>query len=336
MYEYPRHNSTGQKQHTNPRARLKQWEAREVCGHVWCFGKHREAGRRVYRQTLASATVLRDIWTTDEEQRLNTEIEQAAEPGLEQLTEGTEPCLDADQRQAVARYLMSLFRRGWQELAAQPERLRLKTERLETKIRDAGFRSDALDELRACIAELRTYPPGRPMPIEIVSDAIAAMRWTVLECPDATFVNSDSPVQIVPSVIIRRNCELTTPLTPTRALVCDWGVPQPWIAVRTATPAEVAAVNSRTAGGAESFVYLARSLDEESMLQATNGPALGRIHDFQGRRFVPWRHRVSIELGARLILDGCEEDTLALVEYLKDVASQWGQLLDKHENSQSI
>ena len=245
---YPRNNTTGQDQHTNPKARLKLWEAREVRGDVWYYGKQREPGRRVRRQTVVSATVLQGVWTEEAEGRLNTEIEQPVESGLAQLSETRAPSLDTVQRQAVARYLMSLFRRGWRELAAQPERLRPEISRLETLIEEAGSVPEAVDVLRANIADLATCPPARPFPIEEVSDVIAAMRWTVLECTNASFFNGDTPVQIVPCAIASQDCELTFPLSPSRALVCDWGIPRPWTALQPVTAVEVAEVNRRTAG----------------------------------------------------------------------------------------
>ena len=99
---YPRHNTTGQRQHTNPRAQLRRWKAPESNGLIWCYTKQPGPGRRIHRQTIASATVLRRIWTEDEEHRLNREVEQPAASALKQLTETLQPSLRRHERQAVA------------------------------------------------------------------------------------------------------------------------------------------------------------------------------------------------------------------------------------------
>lgn len=327
LRKYPQHNATGQKQHTNPKSRLKLWEADEVQGDIWCYSKEGNPGNRIRRRPLASATVLRGIWSPTLEQRLNTEIEQAAEAGLRTLTEDPAPHLDGTRRRTVAEYLLSLFRRGWQEIAAVPERLRPEIGSLERLIEDAGFKPEEARALLSDIAKLGAHPPGRPLPIKEVSAVIAAMRWTVLECPDPLFLNGDSPVQIVPSAIVSRRCELTIPLSPTRALVGDWGVPQPWTTLRVATPAEVAAVNRRTVQGAKCYVYLTHRLSEQVVISLLDGPAGASVNaDGSGRRQVPWRHRVSMQLGAGQILDGLEEEKLALVKRLREVASLHGLL----------
>ena len=333
MNKHPRHNTTGQKQHTNPKARLKLWESKEVRGHIWCYGKQREPGRRVHRQTVASATVLHGIWDSEDEDRLNTEIEQPAESGLEQLSEAPVPCLERDQRQAVAKYLMSLFRRGWQELAAQPQRLRPEITRLEALIEAVGFAPAAMEALGANIAELAEHPPGRPFPIETVSDVLAAMRWTVLECRHGSFITGDSPVQITPDAIANRDCEVTMPLSPSRALVCDWGIPQPWTAVRAAAAAEASEVNRRTAHAAENCIYFACSPEEDDVLEVLNGRARTRIHEENGTRGVPRRHRVTMELGRRQIVEGRGEENRELVEQLRELASSSGLVTGSEDPS---
>lgn len=123
MLRYPRHKARGQRQHTNPQARLRLWEAPDWADEIWCYRKEPGPGRRIYRQPIASATVLRSIWTEEDEERLNREVEQPAEAGLERLVGAAAHRLSDPERRAVARYLASLFRRGWKELAAQPERV---------------------------------------------------------------------------------------------------------------------------------------------------------------------------------------------------------------------
>ena len=331
MSTYPRHNTTGQRQHTNPRARLRRWEAPESNGLIWCYTKQPGPGRRIYRQTISSATVLRRIWTEDEEHRLNSEVEQPAASVLKQLTETLQPSLRRHERQAVARYVMSLFRRGWQELSAQPQRLQSEVARLKAMVRAAGFSPEALHALEANIADLAKHPPGRPLPIHRVGDVLAAMRWTVLRCPDPMFINGDSPVQIVPQVIVNPDSELTLPLSPTRALICDWGVPRTSTAIRTATAAQVLEVNRRTIQGAERHIYFANRPAESELLELLDGGPRPRILDEKGARVVPRKHRRNMELDARRILRGREKENMELIEQLKEFEAGSGLIVRDDE-----
>ncbi len=324
MSAYPQHNTTGQRQHTNPRARLRAWKAPESEGQVWCYSKQPRPERRIYRQTIASATVLRGIWTEEEEERSNTEVEQPAAPGLACLTDSLQPTLRKHDRQAVARYMMSMFRRGWQELTAQPKRLRPEVAQLRTMIHTAGFSPEALHVLEAEIADLSECPPGRPLPIRRVADVMAAMRWTVLRCSDPMFVNGDSPVQIVPHVIINPESEVTLPLSPTRVLICDWGFPRPPITIRVATDAEVLEVNRRTAMGAEQYVYFADRPTDNAVREFLDGGPRRRILDDSDRRAVPRKHRRSMERDARRILSGRERENIELVEHLRNLEAADG------------
>lgn len=331
---YPRHNTTGQRQHTNPRARLRAWEASEAEGQIWCYRKQSGPGRPIYLQTIASATVLHGIWTEEEEDRSNTEVEQPAASGLECLTDSLQPSLDRHDRQAVAGYMMSLFRRGWQELTAQRKRLQPEVEQLIAMIRTAGFSSEALRVLEAEIAGLSEHPPGRPLPIRRVTEVMAAMRWAVLRCPDPIFVNSDSPVQIVPHVIIDPESEVTLPLSPMRALVCDWGFPRPPITIRGATDAEVLEVNRRTASGTERYVYFANRPMENAVRKLLDDGPRRRILDDGGRRAVPPKHRRNMERDARQILRGCKRENMELVERFREAEAASG-LAVRHDDPKS-
>ena len=334
MSVYPRHNTTGQRQHTNPKARLRAWEAPESEGQIWCYRIQPGPGRRIHQQTIASATVLRHIWTEDEEDRSNTEVEQPAASGLKQLTKALHPNLRRHDRQAVAGYMMSLSRRGWQELAAQPQRLRSEVAQLEAMIHTAEFSPEALHALEAEIANLSKHPPGRPLPIRQVSDVMAAMRWTVLSCSDPMFVNGDSPVQIVPHVIVNPKSEVTLPLSPTRALICDWGFPRPLIAIRTATVGEVLEVNRRTALGAEQYIYFADRPAENAVRELLDGGPRPRILDGKGRRAVPRKHRRNMERDARRVLRGRKRENMELVERLRELEAASG-LVVRHDDPAS-
>lgn len=331
MSAYPRHNTTGQRQHTNPAARLRGWEAPESEGLIWCYRKQPGPGRRIYRQRIASATVLRAIWTEDEEHRSNSEVEQPAASGLEQLTETLQPSLRRHERQAVAGYMMALFRRGWQELAAQPQRLRPEVAQLTAMIHAAEFSPEALHALQENIADLSKHPPGRPLPIPRVSDVMAAMRWTVLCCPDSLFVNGDSPVQIVPHVIINPESEVTLPLSPTRTLICDWGFPRPSIAIRAATGAEVLMVNCRTASGAEQYVYFADRPAEKDVRELLDDRSRLRIIDDKGRRTVPRKHRRDMERDVQRILRKRKKEDLELLEQMKLLEASSGLLVREND-----
>ena len=331
MSAYPRHNTTGQRQHTNPRARLRGWEAPESEGLIWCYGKQPGPGRRIRRHTIASATALRGIWTEDEEDCSNTEVEQPAASGLEQLTETLQPSLRRHARQAVAKYMMSLFRRGWQELAAQPQRLRPEVAQLTAMIQTAGFSPEAVRILEENIVDLSKHPPGRPLPIRQISGVMAAMRWTVLQCPAPMFVNGDSPVQIVPHVIVKPESEVTFPLSPTRALICDWGFPRPSITIRTATAAEVSEVNRRTAVGAECYIYFANRPAENDLHALLDGQPRQRILDDKVRRDVPRKHRRNMELNARRILRGRKKENMELIEQLKELEATSGLVVRDDE-----
>ena len=331
MHAYPRYNTTGQRQHTNPRAQLRAWEAPESEGEIWCYRKQPGPGRTIYRQTIASATVRRGIWTEEEEQLSNTAVEQPAASGLECLTELLQPSLLRHERQAVAGYMMSLFRRGWRELAALPQRLQPEVAQLRATIRSAGFSPEALHALEAEIADHSRHPRGRPLPIRQVSDVMTAMRWTVLRCSDPMFVNSDSPVQIVPYVIIDPESEVTLPLSPTRALICDWGFPRPPIAIRVATDAEVVEVNRRTASGAEQYVYFADRPTDTAVRELLDGGPRPRILDDKGHRAVPQKHRRDMERHARRILRGRKRENMEFVEHLKELEAAGG-LTVRHDD----
>ena len=331
MSDYPRHNTSGQRQHTNPRARLRAWEVPESEGQIWCYRKQPGRGRPIYRQKIATATVLRGIWTEEEEERSNTEVEQPAASGLECLTESLQPSLRRHERKAVAGYMMSLFRRGWQEHAAQPKRLRSEVAQLSAKIHTAGFSPEVLDALNAEITELSKHPPGRPLPIRQVTDVMTAMRWTVLRCPDPMFVNGDSPVQILPHVIIDPESEVTLPLSPTRALISDWGFPRPSITMRTATVGEVLEVNRRTASGAEQYVYFADRPTEKAVRELLDGGPRPRILDDRGRRAVPQKHRRDMERHARRILRGRKRENTEFVERLRELEAASGLVVRQQD-----
>lgn len=321
---YPRHNAKGQRQHTNPKARLRKWKAPGAESKIWCYRKQPGPGPQILLQPIKSATVLHDIWTEDEERRSNIEVEQPAAPGLKILTESPRPVLSGYDRQAVAGYIMSMFRRGWQELAAQPQRFRPEVVELKAMIHAAGFSPEALPALDECIEHMSRHPSGRPRPIRPASDAIAAMRWTVLRCPDRMFVTGDSPVQIVPHDIVDSECEVTLPLSPARTLVCDWGFPRPPIAVRVATGAEAFEVNRRTALGAEQYVFFADRPAENAVGDLLDGDRRPRILDVNGRRSVPPKQRRKIERIAQRSRLRSEKERLELVERLKalDESSQ--------------
>ena len=261
--------------------------------------------------------VLRSIWTEDEERRSNIEVEQPAAPGLKHLTESLHPNLSGDERQAVAGYMMSLFRRGWQELAAQPQRFRPEVAQLMARIQAAGFSPEALRTLEENIADMSKHPPGRPLPIRRVSGVMAAMRWTVLRCPEPMFVTGDSPVQIVPHVIVNSESEVTLPLSPMRALVCDWGFPRRPIAIREATGPEVLEVNRRTALGAEQYVYFADQPAENAVRDLLDSERRPRLLDVDGCRAVPPKHCRKMERAVRRILRGRKKENSELVERLK-------------------
>ena len=266
---YPRHNTKGQRQHTNPKARLRPWEASGFAGEIWCYRKESGPGNRIYRQKVATATVLHGIWTEDDEGRLNSEVEQPAEAGLEQLVSAEAPELSTRQRQAVARYLCSLFRRGWQEIAAQPQHVQPEVRHMKEMVGASRLSAKAQHAIGEALEDMAKHPPGAPFPIDEVSEVLSAMRWTVLRCADPSFVTGDSPAQIVPHVVVNRECEVTLALSPTRALVCDWGIPQPWTSGRTATAEEVLEVNRRTALGADWFVYFPSRPSEDGCAAAT-------------------------------------------------------------------
>lgn len=331
---YPRHNRVGQRQHTSPRTRLKLWEAPDLAGHIWCYSKQSGQGSRIYRQTIASATVVRSVWTEETEERLNKDVEQPAAAGLAQLVDTLEPQLARSERKAVARYLMSLFRRGWQELAAQPERVEPEVRRVVEMIdADSDLSTRTKQDIKAALEEQSKRPPLAPLPIDEVSDVLAAMRWTVLWSAKPSFATGDSPVQMVPHVLVDRECEVSLPLSPTQALVCDWGNPQPWTAARRATAAEILAVNRRTALGADSFIYFAhRPSDDQVETLLERRPRRRILGDVDGRR-VPWRHRQTMELGARRIFLERPSEKRRLIEQLRELEAQRGMAIDDGERS---
>ena len=276
---------------------------------------------------IASATVLRRIWTEDEEDRANTEVEQPAESGLEQLSESLQPSLRSHDRQAVAAYIMSLFRRGWQELVAQRERLHAELARLKAMLPAAGLSPATRQALEDEIAEESERPLGRPLPIRQISDVMAAMRWTVLQFPDPIFLTGDSPVQIAPHVIVNPKSEVTLPLTPRRALVCDWGSPSASIAIRTATRVEALEVNRRTALGAEQFIYFSDRPAESAVRELLEAEPRPRILDDKRRRAVPQKHRRNLERDARRILGDRKKENMDLIERIRRLETTGGLLL---------
>ena len=146
-----------------------------------------------------------------------------------------------------------------------------------------------------------------------------AMRWTVLHCPDPVFLTSDSPVQILPHVLINPESEVTLSLSPTRALVCDWGFPRPSLAIRRATSAEVLEVNRRTALGAEEYIYLAAKPAEDALGDLLDGSPCPRILDGNRSRVVPGKHRRAMQSQARQILLGRERENENLVKRLREL-----------------
>ena len=326
---YPRHKARGQRQHTNPKARLRLWEAPDLADHIWCYLKEPGPGKRNYRQPIASATVLRSIWTEEDEERLNHEVEQPAAAGLAKLVGAVAHRLSNPERQAVARYLVSMFRRGWQELASQPERVLPEVTRMTEMIAAApGLSSKAKQAVNAALKEQAECPPGTPFPIDEVSEVLSAMRWTILRCTEPSFVTGDSPVQIVPDVIVERECEVTFALSPTHALVCDWGIPQPWIAIQTATGPEILEVNRRTAIGADWFVYFPSCPMKDNVQRLLERGPRRRICG-GGNRRVPRKHRVTMELGKRRILfDEIPAGNKALVKELVELEARGELMID--------
>lgn len=324
---YPRHNTIGQRQHTNPRARLKLWEAPGLAGQIWCFSKQPDIRRRIYRQPIASATVLRSIWTDEDAERLNNEVEKPAEEGLAHLVGANARQLSESKRRAVSRYLVSLYRRGWQELAAQPERVQPAVRYLKQMIDAASHLTNtAKQAIKSALDEQSKRPPGAPFPIDEVNDVLSAMRWTVLQCTSPSFVTGDSPLQIVPHVIVNRTCEVSLALSPTRALVCDWGIPQPWTASRTATAAEILEVNRRTALGANCFVYFPNPPSIDNANELLEGRSR-RLITSQGVRRVPRKHRQTMEINARRIMfDEIPSGNSALIKELEEAEAR-GQLV---------
>ncbi len=321
---YPRHNTRGQRQHTNPKARLRLWEASGFAGDIWCYRKEPGPGDPIYRQKVATATVLYGIWSEDDEERLNREVEQPAEAGLAQLVGAEAPELSASQRQAVARYLLSLFRRGWQEIAAQPQRVQPEVRRMVEMVGASRLTAKAQHVIEEELEDVAKHPPGRPFPVDQVSEVLSAMRWTVLRCANPSFVTGDSPAQIVPHVVVDRRCEVTLALSPTRALVCDWGIPQPWTSGRTATAEEILEVNRRTALGADSFVYFASRPSETYVQQLLAQKPQTRISKEGSRRCVPWKHRQTMEVSARRIMrDEMPAGNIALIKQLEELEARY-------------
>ena len=323
---YPRHNTKGQRQHTNPKARLRLWEASESAGEIWCYRKESGPVKRIYRQKVATATVLRSIWTEDDEERLNSEVEQPAEAGLAQLVGAEALELSTRQRRAVARYLLSLFRRGWQEIAAQPQRVRPGVRRMVEMIGASGLSAKSRQAIEEALEDMAKSPPGAPFPIDEVTGVLSDMRWTVLRCADPSFVTGDSPAQIVPHVVVHRECEVTLALSPTRALVCDWGIPQPWTSGRTATAEEILEVNRRTALGADWFVYFPSRPSERDVQRLLEQRSRRRISEDGSGRRVPRKHRQTMEVGTRRIMrDEIPAGNMALIKELEELEAR-GQL----------
>ena len=112
---------------------------------------------------------------------------------------------------------------------------------------------------------------------------------------------------------------------PDAALVCDWGIPQPWTASRTATAAEILEVNRRTALGADCYVYFPNRPSENGANELLESRPRRLISHDGGRR-VPRKHRQTMELGARrIILDEIPSGNVALIEELEDLEAR-GQL----------
>ena len=148
------------------------------------------------------------------------------------------------------------------------------------------------------------------------------------------FVNGDSPVQIVPHVIIDPESEVTLPLSPTRVLICDWGFPRPPITIRVATDAEVLEVNRRTALGAEQYVYFANQPTDNTVRELLDGEPRRRILEDSGRRAVPRKHRRNMERDARRLLRGRERENMELVERLRELEAANG-LVARDDDSAS-
>ena len=138
----------------------------------------------------------------------------------------------------------------------------------------------------------------------------------MLCCTDPMFVNGDSPVQMVPHGIINPESEVTLPLSPTRALICDWGFPRPPITIRVATDAEVHEVNRRTVSGAEQYVYFADRPTNSVVREFLDSGSRPRILDDNGRRSVPRKHRRDLERHARRFRRERKRKNVELVERL--------------------
>ena len=133
-------------------------------------------------------------------------------------------------------------------------------------------------------------PPARPMPLDMITRAIAAMRWTVLCDPRAAFLTGDTPVGISPKgCLVAPTTELVFPLGPARALLCDWTGPPSAVAIETASPASVRDINRRVARAAVQRVYSNRPIDRQRIAALLSDRRPHRIVHRSRRSNVPAR-----------------------------------------------
>lgn len=227
-----------------------------------CFDKQPGAGPITYPQSLRYATVARGLWSATTEEDLSR-IENDANPAFDVLSSKAHPKLTTTQRDTIARCISSFWRRNRAWLAQQPRLLATEVERLLAEVRAApDFTPEEKSIIEEEAANLLETPPARPLPLDFMVHTFSHMSWTILWSRRGFFLTGDSPVIISPEdIIISRRTELVMPISPDRALVCNWGMHLGQLSTITASPGAVREVNRRIAQGAVRRIYSNAPID---------------------------------------------------------------------------
>ena len=259
---YPHHNASGQRQHLYGKARLRPWRDLVDGSRINCFDKQPGAGRPTYPQSIRYATVARGLWSATTEEDLSR-IENDANPAFDILSSDAHPTLTTGQRDALARCISSFWRRNRAWLARQPRLLATEAARLLAEIRAApDFTPEEKSIIEEEAANLLETPPARPLPLDFMVRTFSHMSWTILCSRRGFFLTGDSPVIISPDdILISPRTELVMPISPERALVCNWGMHLGQLSTFAASPGAVREVNRRIAHGAVRRIYSNAPLD---------------------------------------------------------------------------
>ena len=319
--EYPNHNQEGQQQHLNPRARLRQWEIPGRPGWMYFLDLHPTHRQSKRLAAIRSATVARGLWSEATELRLKR-IEDEAKPALDKLLAHQETSVSASEREALSRYISSLWRRGRSWLAKQPAQLRPEVAELLKAIQsEPGLPKDLVRVFTEEAEKMSAEPPARPEPLEPMTRTVKAMRWELIRVTHGLFA-SDTPVWMPASGVVAANSEIVLPLSPSMALVSTWRLPHDGgISVFHGGDDVVREINRRTVQGASRHIFSDSLIDTDSVESLLRKGVERPIFSDQDARRVPESIRQLFRRGVSEYPDRRQAENSELLRMVRHAAT---------------